>query len=416
MSSSPAISVRHISKRYQLGKAEKATLMGEAIVNRLKNPFKKKEYTEFMALNDVSFDIMKGDVVGVISRNGAGKSTLLKVLSRITQPTSGEILLYGRTGSLLEVGTGFHPELTGRENVFLNGTILGMSRTEIKREFDAIVDFAEVEQFLETPVKRYSSGMYVRLAFAVAAFLNPEILIVDEVLAVGDAEFQKKCLGKMHDVADQGRTVLFVSHNMAAVQNLCNRGIVLQSGRLIYDGNIETAIQHYRLQANRSEEEANGVYDLTKRDLRSGQSHIIEHLEIRDFQGRLTDRIPMGTPLSMKIDVNGLGRHHGSSLAVNFLTETGQRVSTVNTLMLPLQGRIIEGRSELTLQIDSLPLVPGIYGLEITVWHPNQGRLDAVEGQISLEIEDRDIYGTGVSVTSQDGVAFATGSWKSHHQ
>jgi lipopolysaccharide transport system ATP-binding protein len=200
---------------------------------------------DFWALRDVSFEVRRGEVVGIIGRNGAGKSTLLKILSRITEPTTGRVEIDGRIASLLEVGTGFHPELTGRENIFLNGAILGMSRAEIRKKFDEIVAFAEVEKFLDTPVKRYSSGMYVRLAFAVAAHLEPEILIVDEVLAVGDAEFQKKCLGKMQDVSKGGRTVLFVSHNMNAVQKLCQRAIVLQAGKIKQIGNVEESITHY---------------------------------------------------------------------------------------------------------------------------------------------------------------------------
>jgi lipopolysaccharide transport system ATP-binding protein len=199
----------------------------------------------FSALDGVSFDVRPGDVVGVIGRNGAGKSTLLKILSRITEPTRGSVVLRGRIASLLEVGTGFHPELTGRENVYMNGSILGMSRREITRRFEEIVDFAGVERFLDTPVKRYSSGMYVRLAFAVAAHLNPEILVIDEVLAVGDAEFQRKCLGKMQDVARAGRTILFVSHNMAAVRKLCTRGVVLQAGRAVFIGDVEGAVGFY---------------------------------------------------------------------------------------------------------------------------------------------------------------------------
>ena len=228
-----AVAVRGLSKSYSIARsAAQHTTAGEALMHKLRHPFEKAERDTFWALNDVSFDIQKGDVVGIIGRNGAGKSTLLKVLSRITEPTRGKVALYGRVGSLLEVGTGFHPELTGRENIFLNGAILGMSKGEIARQFDAIVDFSGTEQFLDTPVKRYSSGMYVRLAFAVAAHLNPEILIIDEVLAVGDAEFQKKCLGKMQDVADSGRTVLFVSHMMGSVQSLCNKCLLLNKGTL----------------------------------------------------------------------------------------------------------------------------------------------------------------------------------------
>ncbi len=241
-----AVSVRGLSKSYSIARnAVQHSTLGEALVSKLRRPFARTEKDTFWALNDVSFDIQKGDVVGIIGRNGAGKSTLLKILSRITEPTRGKIDLYGRVGSLLEVGTGFHAELTGRENIFLNGAILGMTKGEIARQFDAIVDFSGTEQFLDTPVKRYSSGMYVRLAFAVAAHLNPEILIVDEVLAVGDAEFQKKCLGKMQDVAQSGRTVLFVSHNMAAVRSLCNKGMVLAKGNLEASGDISHAIDVY---------------------------------------------------------------------------------------------------------------------------------------------------------------------------
>lgn len=250
----PIIKVENLSKQYRLG-AGAAPLMTfrESVMAAAKSPLGKlkqkaatPEAQSFWALKDIGFDIYPGEVVGIIGRNGAGKSTLLKILSRITEPTIGRIELYGRVGSLLEVGTGFHPELTGRENIFLNGAILGMRREEIARKFDEIVDFAEVEKFIDTPVKYYSSGMYTRLAFAVAANLEPEILIVDEVLAVGDAEFQKKCLGKMKDVSGkEGRTVLFVSHNMAAVKSICRRGIMLKSGMQEFDGNALSAVDYY---------------------------------------------------------------------------------------------------------------------------------------------------------------------------
>lgn len=250
--SDTVISVEGLSKRYQLGRKQKHRNFGEACVNALTAPFKRLagrgevEGDEFWALKDVNFEVERGDVVGIIGRNGAGKSTLLKILSHITPPTSGSITLHGRVASLLEVGTGFHPELTGRENIYLNGAMLGMRREEIRRKFDEIVAFSEVEQFLDTPVKRYSSGMYVRLAFAVAAHLEPEILVVDEVLAVGDAAFQKKCLGKMKEVAvGLGRTVLFVSHNMVAVQSLCNQGILLHSGSVAAAGSVTNAIAAY---------------------------------------------------------------------------------------------------------------------------------------------------------------------------
>ncbi len=259
----PAIRVENLSKRYRLGEGTRGgyRTFREALVEAAAAPFRglarragrptqagspREDEKTLWALKDVSFEVEPGEVVGLIGRNGAGKSTLLKVLSRITEPTSGRAELHGRVGSLLEVGTGFHPELTGRENIYLNGSILGMRRKEIDRQFDAIVAFSEIERFLDTPVKRFSSGMYVRLAFAVAAHLQPEILIVDEVLAVGDAQFQKKCMGKMGDVAQSGRTVLFVSHSMPAVRALCSKGILLEEGRVQTMGNVAEAVRAYQ--------------------------------------------------------------------------------------------------------------------------------------------------------------------------
>ncbi|HEX8521124.1 MAG TPA: ABC transporter ATP-binding protein [Tepidisphaeraceae bacterium] len=246
MSSEVVISAQGLGKLYEIQRGQKGHLtLRETFMRRLQHPFERPAKEQFWALRDVSFDIRAGDVVGIIGRNGAGKSTLLKVLSRITAPTEGRVELVGRVGSLLEVGTGFHPELTGRENVFLNGAILGMRRVEIARRFDEIVDFAGVQQFIDTPVKKYSSGMYVRLAFAVAAHLETEILIVDEVLAVGDIDFQRKCLGKMQEVAGSGRTVLFVSHNMSAVQRLCQRAILLRTGKLVCAGGVDDVVREY---------------------------------------------------------------------------------------------------------------------------------------------------------------------------
>jgi lipopolysaccharide transport system ATP-binding protein len=240
------LSVRGLAKSYQVGRALKHTALAEALVHRLRSPFRRTKPPEtFWALKDVSFDLRRGEVLGVIGRNGAGKSTLLKIISRITEPTDGEVHLYGRTGSLLEVGTGFHPELTGRENIYLNGAFLGMKRAEIARKFDEIVAFADVEKFLDTPVKRYSSGMYMRLAFAVAAHLEPEILVVDEVLAVGDTAFQEKCLAKMDAVAKRGQTVLFVSHQLSAVASLCKKAMLLHAGRLEAIGPVQAIIERY---------------------------------------------------------------------------------------------------------------------------------------------------------------------------
>lgn len=250
--SQPIITVQNLSKQFRLGANSYANLnLREAFAARLRAPLRTRQNNRdapeesIWALRDVSFEIQPGEVVGIIGRNGAGKSTLLKILSRITEPTAGRAELYGRVGSLLEVGTGFHPELTGRENIYLNGAVLGMKHAEIERQFDEIVAFAEIDRFLDTPVKRYSSGMYMRLAFAVAAHLDPEILLVDEVLAVGDLAFQKKCLGKMKDVAQHGRTVLFVSHNLQSIVALCSRALFVESGQLVDDGSAAKVVENY---------------------------------------------------------------------------------------------------------------------------------------------------------------------------
>jgi lipopolysaccharide transport system ATP-binding protein len=263
--SDSVIRVEGLGKKYRIHhqRQERYTALRDVVTHKVRSMLNVRgsgaprgASEDFWALKDIAFEVNRGDVVGVIGRNGAGKSTLLKILSRVTEPTEGRAALRGRAASLLEVGTGFHPELTGRENVYLNGAILGMARAEIKRKFDEIVAFAEVEQFLDTPVKRYSSGMYVRLAFAVAAHLEPEILIVDEVLAVGDAKFQAKCLGKMHDVSTGGRTVLFVSHNMGAVRGLCSTGILLERGRIRSRGDIDSLIREPVRSARTSHESA----------------------------------------------------------------------------------------------------------------------------------------------------------------
>jgi lipopolysaccharide transport system ATP-binding protein len=308
--SKPIIEVKGLSKKYKLGVFNAKTLREEAeaflarfsrgkahtahgtrqtasgLVTSNSSPVTAEPSSDFWALRDVSFDVQPGEVIGVIGRNGAGKSTLLKILSRITEPTSGEARIRGRVASLLEVGTGFHPELTGRENIFLNGAILGMSKQEIRNKFDEIVAFAEIEKFIDTPVKRYSSGMYVRLAFAVAAHLEPEILIVDEVLAVGDFEFQRKCLGKMKEVGNSGRTILFVSHNLGAVQALCQRGIWLKSGCVAGDGTAEDVCRQY-MESGMSDAKtvvsANGPLRETIK---------IRRVAVRTSDGRISQTVP----------------------------------------------------------------------------------------------------------------------------
>jgi len=304
---SSVISVESLSKKYIIGhqKQERYTALRDVLTDGAKRlthklihpfaaPVNDPTHEEFWALKDVSFDIQQGDRVGIIGRNGAGKSTLLKILSRITEPTSGKVSIKGRVASLLEVGTGFHPELSGRENIFLNGAILGMSKAEIKKKFDEIVAFAEVEQFLDTPVKRYSSGMYVRLAFAVAAHLEPEILIVDEVLAVGDAQFQKKCMGKMENVGNEGRTILFVSHNMAAIKTLCSKGIVLNKGQMIYQGEVEGAVDQYLGPDNLDKNE---IYWDDIADAPGNENIRLKSIAIKPLQG-LTIDIDSGIEIS----------------------------------------------------------------------------------------------------------------------
>ncbi len=311
----PAIRVENLSKQYRIGTAKRgatrnltesivrgASAMWRTLTGRARGT---DAANEFWALKDVSFDVQPGEVVGIIGRNGAGKSTLLKILSRIAEPTSGHAQLRGRIASLLEVGTGFHPELTRRENIYLNGSILGMGRREIDRKFDDIVAFSEIESLLDTPVKRYSSGMYVRLAFAVAAHLDPEILVVDEVLAVGDAQFQKKCLGLLNDVGHSGRTVLFVSHNMPAVQALCTRCFALSKGRLRHEGSPKEVIRKYNDDCA-APTRGGDLNDHIGR--RHGSTPTMRRAYISDMDGRRLARVNMNADVRVTVDFEGLGR------------------------------------------------------------------------------------------------------------
>ena len=298
------ITVENVSKRYRIGAPQPRTgTLRDSLARLARAPFKQvgsngnRRTEEFWALQDVNFAVGQGDVVGIVGRNGAGKSTLLKILSRITEPTTGRIKLYGRVASLLEVGTGFHNELTGRENIFLNGSILGMRRKEIEQRFDEIVAFAEVGKFIDTPVKHYSSGMFVRLAFAVAAHLEPDILVVDEVLSVGDVAFQKKCLGKMSDVAGHGRTVLFVSHNMEAVRKLCGRGILLDEGRIVAQGKIEDVVAKYI----DSGENAQAVYDIPRPTNVDNPPGYAYKLAVEDEDGQPAASIPVGKAWQVRV-------------------------------------------------------------------------------------------------------------------
>lgn len=349
---------------------------------------------EFWALKDVSFEVKRGEVLGIIGRNGAGKSTLLKILSRITEPSAGRATISGRVASLLEVGTGFHPELTGRQNIYLNGAILGMSRAEITRKLDEIVAFSEIDRFLDTPVKRYSSGMYVRLAFSVAAHLEPEILIVDEVLAVGDAEFQKKCLGKMEDVAaKQGRTVLFVSHNLAAVASLCDSALLLVGGRSVALGEVESTVQAYLTHMRRD-----GLTPLDRRTDREGSGDVrIVSVALEDEWGATVTAFRCGTQAVLNFRVeNRTGRELSNfHLSVGIDNEMAQRVVLLDSEMIGAGvRRLSPGRHTVRVTMPKLPLMPGRYRL--TIYFSVNGIIaDWVKNASAMDVESGDYFGTG---------------------
>jgi lipopolysaccharide transport system ATP-binding protein len=386
-----AISVENLSKRYlighQIARREHYTALRDVIEREARNFLRKAadllhgrqivqgdEVEEFWALRGVSFEVKEGEIVGIIGRNGAGKSTLLKVLSRITEPTEGRARLRGRVGSLLEVGTGFHPELTGRENIVLNGAILGMAQREIRKKFDEIVAFADLEKFIDTPVKRYSSGMYVRLAFAVAAHLEPEILVVDEVLAVGDAEFQRKCLGKISEVAKTGRTVLFVSHNQAALRSLCTHGIVLRDGKAGSKQNIVSALDEYRCQSETL------LVDSWVRPANLPQAAVrFESISVRleGAQPRLrlestcvlvSERMARRVLIAIDVtDADSVSIMQAQPHVEPFIGDAPSTCSADLTIELP-------------------PLVPGIYGLDFWIGPHNTETYDVIRGAIKFEI------------------------------
>jgi lipopolysaccharide transport system ATP-binding protein len=389
-----AIHIEHISKAYQITHTttiNRYKTLQEDFVAMVKGMFKsngeKPKRETFWALKDISFEAEHGEVLGIIGRNGAGKSTLLKILSRITRPTKGYVDIYGRVGSLLEVGTGFHPELTGRENVYLNGAILGMSRNEIARRFDEIVAFAEVEQFLDTPVKRYSSGMYTRLAFSVAAHLDPEILIVDEVLAVGDAEFQKKCLGKMGDVAKSGRTVLFVSHNMVAVQNLCQRAVWLEDGSIREDGPVREVVGHYV---------SSGASELTERvwddqaTALGNDSIRFKRMAVRPINGTPQDMMTVMTPLILEFEYWNLKPDARLNLSLVLENEQGETV--FNTF--PIDEADWHGRNfpaglfYTSCVIPGYLLNDGFYNVELYMVQDEHTVLFRQRGVLSFEVVD----------------------------
>ena len=400
----PIIHVEDLSKQYEIGARDAYyETLRESLMKALSGKAQRSSGELIWALREVSFDAMPGDVIGIIGRNGAGKSTLLKILSRITEPTTGRIELYGRVGSLLEVGTGFHPELTGRENILLNGAILGMRRAEILRKFDEIVAFAEVEKFIDTPVKRYSSGMYLRLAFAVAAFLESEILLVDEVLAVGDASFQKKCLGKMRDVSHSGRTIFFVSHNMAAVEGLCNRCLFIKEGLLAGDGSPHELIAKYLVAEAVPE---NASRDLTQHVGRPGKmSSLMQKISLRSQLGLPASAIRMGEGFSLYLDFAGTRRFR-PNLNLTVKNYFGVPVFTIST-RVQKQYQIAEAITSGTLicHLRDLPLLQGTYSIDVYLGE-EYANLDIVYDAISFEVLPADVFESGQIPLTSDGTIF----------
>ncbi len=399
-----AIRVEKLSKRYRLGQIQKYKTLRDTLMDHLYAPARAVSSLAFgrkksprakdhviWALKDVSFQVEQGDVVGVIGHNGAGKSTLLKILTRITEPTSGVVQGRGRVGSLLEVGTGFHPELTGRENIALNGAILGMGHREVARKFDRIVEFAEIERFIDTPVKHYSSGMYVRLGFAVAAHLEPEILLVDEVLAVGDAAFQRKCLGKMEDIAHQGRTVLFVSHAMSTIQNLCSRAILLENGTIAAEGLPQAVITNYMEMVqndtvlsldNRTDREGSGTLRFTKL------------YAVSESRG-VSDTVCTGEDVTVVAEYESSGAPlKNVSISIPFYDHTGRHMFMCWTRLTGQDWDNIASEGEFRVRIDNFPLMPGRYTLN--VWSEVNGNLaDWIRNATTLNVVDGDFFGTG---------------------
>jgi lipopolysaccharide transport system ATP-binding protein len=393
-----AISIQGLSKAYTIASSGLVQpTFRDVVMDRVRHPFARKTAETFWALRDVSFDVNKGEVLGIIGRNGAGKSTLLKILSRITEPTAGRIEVVGRVGSLLEVGTGFHPELSGRENIYLNGAVLGMRRKEIDRQFAAIVDFAGVEKFLDTPVKRYSSGMYVRLAFAVAAHLNPEILVVDEVLAVGDAAFQDKCLGKMGEVARSGRTVLLVSHNMAAVRHLCTRAVLLSEGTMAAEGPVADIVPQY-LSVRSAKGAALGR--ISRHGLELGE------IGLRAAGSETsTDCVLFNDDYELAVTVRARQLVYGGGLVVRVRDTLGTLVSSACTVEEGLGTVDFTSSHTVTFNLPRLQLMPGRYFVSVYVYKPNDAiKYLEVEDALTFEVQPAVVRGGGRPYVREHGL------------
>jgi lipopolysaccharide transport system ATP-binding protein len=416
--SQPVTVVEGLGKSYRLGaKLRVRPTLRESLVSAVASCFQNgraasrngKGGETFWALKNVSFDVERGEMVGLIGRNGAGKSTLLKILSRITEPTEGTARIRGRLASLLEVGTGFHPELTGRENVYLNGSILGMTKAEIDRKFDEIVAFAEVERFLDTQVKYYSSGMYVRLAFAVAAHLEPEILVVDEVLAVGDASFQKKCLGRMEDVTKEGRTVLFVSHNTAAIASLCSRVILLEGGQIEFDGSVQDGLLRYMDNVG---SETGGDMDLSSHPSRRATCQpLLTRVRLLSGAGGARNRFFSGEPMTIELTYDPVLPLADPQFGIGVDDWLGTRIFSLATYLSDSVLPPFSERSRVTCSVDALNLAPGHYVLSLSAGTIGDTLVDNLVHAISFDVEAGDFYGNGRVAGRDLGIVHVRSRW-----
>ncbi|MDE3237068.1 MAG: ABC transporter ATP-binding protein [Bacteroidota bacterium] len=428
MESNIAIKVNNLGKAYRIGlREEKSETLIDAVMKSLRKPFEnfrnltnlrkfKNDMGEediFWANRNISFDVKEGEVLGIIGKNGAGKSTLLKLLSRITEPTEGRIEIYGNVSSLLEVGTGFNPELTGKENIYLNGTILGLTKKEVDERYDEIVEFSGIEQFIETPVKRYSSGMKVRLAFAVAAHLDPEILIIDEVLAVGDAEFQKKCLGKVQSVASkEGRTVLFVSHDMAAIKNLCTRAILLQRGKIVADGAPAEVVDYYLKNAALVNEKPHDLNTALRKG--SGKFRVTD---MEFLNGKLEEVTALESGMDLNIKVYYKCYEKPVNPVINIIIKNSLQVEVVNLLSRISHYGVIKLQEEgfVICHIPKFPLMPGRYSIDVFLKYDFE-LTDKLEDVITFDVEKGDFYGTGKLIDSMKNGVLVDHSWKIDEQ
>jgi lipopolysaccharide transport system ATP-binding protein len=420
-----AIEVRGLGKKFYIGQAGKESdamsMIADAIIgpfrrmaSLLRNQLPEAADVEFWALRDVTFDVKQGEVLGIIGRNGSGKSTLLKTLTGISAPSEGMARIYGRVGSLLEVGTGFHPELTGRENIYMNGTLLGMKTADIRKHFDEIVDFSGVEQFIDTPTKRFSSGMQVRLAFSVAAHLDPEVLLVDEVLSVGDAEFRRKSMAKMQEITGQGRTVLLVSHNMASIQNLSSRVMLMDAGRMLMIDEPAKVVGEYLKRTHIAPSDAS--VDLTEHVGRSEAiTPVLTRVRILDAAGNEDGTVPVGGTIKFEVSLDtGDGEIKNAWLVITVVDPNEVRVTTLRTLNQSLESLTLHGKQKYTCTWSDCNLAPGEYRLDIQVMSSMvKGKtVDSISRAVSFEVIPTDYFGIGRSIRKGSGLIWVKANWE----